>query len=94
MDLFYFISKKVFQQKRPLTEPLINLLFKSSTSKMRLTDSSHFLAEVSFYFEGKDGRTKKFKTLTGIVYHNLLRKLVPLATMEYFQENADNAELL
>ena len=68
-------------------------VFKSSSSKIHVAnfmskDSGHFLCEEYSYFDGKEGRTKNFKTLTASVYHNLLKKQIPLATMECLQENS------
>ena len=56
-------------------------------------DSGHFLCEEYCYFDGKEGRTKNFKTLTASVYHNLLKKQIPLATMECVQKNSKHVEL-
>ena len=52
-------------------------VFKSSSSKMHIAnliskDSGHFLCEEYCNFDGKEGRTKNFKTAS--VYHNLLKK--------------------
>ena len=74
-------------------------VFKSSSSKMHVAslmskDSGHFLCEEYCYFDGKEGRTKNFKTLTASVYHNLLKRQIPLATMECLQENSRHVELL
>ena len=51
-------------------------------------DSGHFLCEEYCYFDGQEGRTKNFKTLTPSVYHNLLKKQIPRVTMERLQENS------
>ena len=73
-------------------------VFKSSSSKMHVAnlmskDSGHFLCEEYCYFDGKEGRTKNFKTLTASVYHNLLKKQIPLATMVCLQKNYRQVEL-
>ena len=52
-------------------------VFKSSSSKMYIAnliskDPGHFLCEEHCNFDGKEGRTKNFKTAS--VYHNLLKK--------------------
>ena len=67
-------------------------IFKSSTSKMivaslMLTDSGHFLAEDSLFL------MERMINLTASAYRNLLKKLVPLATMERPEKNPRHVEL-
>ena len=45
------------------------------------------------FFDGKHNRCRGFITLTASVYHLLLRKQIPLATMEAEKENSANVEL-
>ena len=69
-------------------------VFKFSSSKRHVAnlmskDSGHFLCEEYSYFDGKEGRTENFKTLTASVFHNLLKKETPLATMECYKKTLD-----
>ena len=73
-------------------------VFKSSSSKMHVTnlmskDSGYYLCEEYSCFDSREGRTKNFETLTASVYQNLLKKQIPLATMECLQENSRHIEL-
>ena len=43
-------------------------------------------------FNGKDGRVKNFKTLTGSVCHTLLKRQIPLAIMECTHEDLEHVE--
>lgn len=45
-------------------------------------NGDHFLSKEFCYFDGKRKRCKDFITLTASVFHPLLRKQAPLATME------------
>ena len=53
----------------------------------------HFLSEEFCYFDGKVKRCKGFTSLTASVYHPLLRKMVPLATMECESEDSTTINL-
>ena len=53
----------------------------------------HFLNSEYCFFDGKRKRCRDFVTLTASVYHPLLRKQVPLATMETKKEDTENIEL-
>ena len=53
----------------------------------------HFLNSEYCFFDGKRKRCRDFVTLTASVYHPLLRKQVPLATMETEKEDTENIEL-
>ena len=97
------ISLKRFKdEKNPLLlyEKLENAqyVFKSFSSKIHVAnlkskDSGRFLCQKYCCFDGKEDRTKNFKTLTASVYHNLLKKQIPLATMECLQENPRHVKL-
>ena len=56
-------------------------------------NGEHFLRDEFCYFDGKRKRCRGFVTLTASVYHPLLRKQVPLATMEATAENTENIKL-
>lgn len=53
----------------------------------------HILSKEFCFFDGKVKRCNDFASLTASVYHPILRKLVPLATMECETEDACNVEL-
>ena len=64
------------------------IVFKTSMRKMSIASEMctprSILANEYCCFDGKVKRTAKFTTLTASVYHTLLQKQVPLATMECF----------
>ena len=74
-----------------------SLVFKSSSLKaqfalkMDRTKHNVLSKEVSF-FDGKVSRCKGFVSLTASVYHPLLQKVVPLATMECEAEDSLSVE--
>ena len=53
----------------------------------------HILGKEFCYFDGKVKRCMGFISLTASVYHPVLRKLVPLATMECSGENTATISL-
>lgn len=55
--------------------------------------SDHVLSEEFCFFDGKVKRCKGFVSLTASVYHPLLRKLIPLATMDCETEDSCSVEL-
>ena len=75
-----------------------SLVFKSSSLKaqfalkMNQTKNNQLSQEFCF-FDGKVKRCKGFVSLTASVYHPLLRKVVPLATMETEHENSLSVEI-
>ena len=56
-------------------------------------NKDHFLAREFCFFDGKHKRAKGYVTLTASVYHPLLRRQIPLATMEAVSENSENVTL-
>ena len=74
-----------------------SLVFKSSSLKaqfalkMDRTKDNALSKEVCF-FDGKVSRCKGFVSLTASVYHPLLQKVVPLATIEYEAEDSLSVE--
>lgn len=73
-------------------------VFKSSEAKMKLAvamnnEKDDFLSEQFCFFDGKHNRCRGFVTLTGSVYHPLLRKQIPIAIMEAENETTENVEL-
>ena len=75
-----------------------SFVFKSSTTKMTMAlnmdqKGDHFLSKEFCFFDGKSRRCNGFITLTASVYHPLLRKQIPLATMEAETEDTVNVEL-
>jgi hypothetical protein len=70
-----------------------SLVFKSSTLKAQFAlkmeqNQNNPLSEEVCFFDGKMSRCKGFVSLTASVYHPLLRKVIPLATMECEAENS------
>ena len=53
----------------------------------------HFLSTEFCFFDGKRKRCKGFVTQTASLYHPLLCKQIPLATMEAEHEDSANVEL-
>ena len=51
-------------------------------------DAQHLLSKECCFFNGKVKRCKNFVTLTASVYHPMLQKQLPLATMEYRSEDS------
>ena len=77
---------------------LPSFVFKTSTTKMKMAlnmdkKGEHFLSKEFCFFDGKRKRCNRFITLTTSVYHPLLRKQIPLATMEAVTEDTVNVEL-
>lgn len=75
-----------------------SFVFKTSTLKAKIAismdkDKEHFLAQEFCFFDGKHKRAKGYVTLTASVYHPLLRRQIPLATMEAVSENTENVTL-
>ena len=75
-----------------------SLVFKSSALKAQMAlkmdrTKSNLLSEEFCYFDGKVQRCKGFVSLTASVYHPLLKKVIPLATMETENENSLSIEL-
>ena len=75
-----------------------SFVFKTSTLKAKIAinmdmDKDHFLAREFCFFDGKHKRAKGYVTLTASVYHPLLRRQIPLATMEAVSENSENVTL-
>ena len=68
------------------------IVFKTSHSKMLVAnemvrDVQHLLSNEYCFFDGKVKRYKNFLTLTASVYHPVLKKQLPLATMECKSED-------
>jgi len=53
-------------------------------------NGDHFLSSEFCFFDGKRKRSRGFVTLTASVYHPLLRKQIPLVTMEAESEDQTN----
>ena len=75
-----------------------SFVFKTSILKAKIAismdkDKEHFLAQEFCFFDGKHKRAKGYVTLTASVYHALLRRQIPLATMEAVSENTENVTL-
>ena len=75
-----------------------SFVFKSSRQKAKIAlnmnrNGSHYLNSEFCYFDGKYKRCRGFVTLTGSVYHSLLRKQIILGTMEAESENSENVAL-
>ena len=75
-----------------------SFVFKMGLEKARMAmnmdrDGHHFLKDEYCFFDGKRKRCRGFVTLTGSVYHPLLRRQVPLATMEATAEDTTNVVL-
>ena len=75
-----------------------SFVFKTSKLKAKFAlnmdrSKDHFLSEEFCYFDGKVKRCKGFTSLTASVYHPLLRKMVPLATMECESEDSTTINL-
>ncbi len=75
-----------------------SFVFKSSTLKAKIAinmdkDKDHFLSQEFCFFDGKHKRAKGYVTLTASVYHSLLRRQIPLATMEAEAEDSSNVTL-
>ena len=75
-----------------------SFVFKTSTTKMKMAlnmdkNGDHFLTKEFSFFDGKRKRCNGFITLTASVYHPLLRKQIPLATMEAETEDTVSVEL-
>lgn len=73
-------------------------VFKTSSRKAKIAldmdmNGDHFMNSEYCFFDGKHNRCRGFITLTASVYHPLLRKQIPLATMEAEKENSANVEL-
>ncbi|CAB3994344.1 Angiopoietin-1 receptor [Paramuricea clavata] len=75
-----------------------SFVFKTSKLKAKFAlnmdqSGEHILNNEFCYFDGKVKRCKGFVSLTASVYHPLMRKLVPLATMECNGENTSTISL-
>jgi hypothetical protein len=59
-------------------------VFKTSSQKSKIMQMANILLMNSEYcfIDGKHNRYRGFITLTASVYHHLLRKPIPLATIE------------
>ena len=73
-------------------------MFKTSKLKIKRAlnmdrAGEHLLKDEFCYFDGKVKRCKGFVSLTASVYHPMLRKLIPLATMECSGENTSTIAL-
>ena len=73
-------------------------VFKTSRTKLQMahdmkSEGTHFLNTEYCYFDGNYKRVKSFVTLTASVYHPLLEKQVPLATMECKHEDGKCIEI-
>jgi hypothetical protein len=71
-------------------------VFKTNSQKAKIAlimDANGFYEQRVFFFDGKHNRCGGFITLTASVYHPLLRKQIPLATMEAEKENTTNVKL-
>lgn len=55
-------------------------------------DKEHFVAQ-DFFFDDKHKTAKGYVTLTASVYHPLLPRQIPLATMEAVSETTENVTL-
>ncbi|XP_028408652.1 uncharacterized protein LOC114531204 [Dendronephthya gigantea] len=74
-----------------------SLVFKSSTLKAQFAlkmdrTKDNALSEEVCFFDGKVSRCKGFVSLTASVYHPLLQRVVPLATMECEAEDSLSVE--
>ena len=73
------------------------IIFRSSVVKMeiaaKMSLSTHFLSEEFCHFDGKVNRTRHFTTLKASVYHSLLQKQIPSASMDCTSENTDSVEV-
>lgn len=74
-----------------------SFVFKTSTTKIKMAlnmdkKGEHFLSKEFCFFDGKRKRCNGFVALTASVYHPLLRKQLPLATMEAVTEDMVNVE--
>ena len=71
------------------------IVFEASHSTMMIAnemdmDAQHLLSIEYCSFNGKAKRSKNFVTLTASVYHPMLQKQLPLATMECKSEDSAN----
>lgn len=57
-------------------------------------DKDHYLSDTFCYFDGKHNRTKGYITLTVSDYRPLLRRQIPLATMEAETEQRKRFSIL
>ena len=74
-----------------------SFVFKTSTTKIKMAlnmdkKGEHFLSKEFCFFDGKRKQWNGFIALTASVYHPLLRKQLPLATMEAVTEDMVNVE--
>ena len=75
-----------------------SLVFKSSALEAQMAlqmdrTKNNLLSEEFCYFDGKVQQCKGFVSLTASVYHPLLKKVIPLATMVTENENSLSIEL-
>ena len=86
-------------EKDPLLIYSVNeneqIVFKMMLSKVMIAnemgmDAQHLLSNEYCFFDGKVKRCKNFVTLTASVYHPILQKQLPLATMECKSEDSAN----
>ena len=73
-------------------------VFKTSMTALQIAcemniNSDHFMNQQYAHFDGNEKRISKMTVLTLSVYHPLLRKQIPLATMDCESENKESAEL-
>ena len=93
-DPYYLYELKYGGDKNDKT----SFVFKTSKLKVQFAlnmdrAGEHILGKEFCYFDGKVKRCKGFISLTASVYHPVLRKLVPLATMECSGENTATISL-
>lgn len=77
---------------------LPSFVFKTSRERMKIAlnmdrEGDHFMQEEYCYFDCKVKRCHNFVTLTASTYHPILKKQIPLATMETEKEDSENIEL-
>ena len=74
-----------------------HIIFRLSVLKMKVAPkmslSTHFLEGKFYHFDGKVNRTRHFTTLIASVYHILLRKKIPLASLDCTSENTESMEV-
>ena len=74
-------------------------VFKTSMTALQIAcemniNSGHFMGQQQYaHFDGNEKRISKMTVLTLSIYHPLLRKQIPLRTMDRESENKESAEL-
>ena len=76
----------------------LTYVFKTSMTAFQIAcemniNSDHFMGHQYAHFDGSEKRISKMTVLTLSVYYPLLRKQIPLATMDCESENKETAEL-